>query len=98
MGDGGFHLWKIKYFKGLGTSTSAEFRDYFANKKIVDLFYSGDKSDDTVDLVFRKKRADDRKVWMGGYDRNLYLDTSKHVVAYEEFFNNEIIHFSIYSC
>ena len=98
VGDGGFHLWKIKYFKGLGTSTSAEFRDYFANKKIVDFFYSGDKSDDTVDLVFRKKRADDRKVWMGGYDRNLYLDTSKPVVAYEEFFNNEMIHFSIYSC
>jgi DNA topoisomerase-2 len=98
VGDGGLHLWKIKYFKGLGTSTSAEFRDYFANKKIVDFVYNGEKSDDTVDLVFRKKRADDRKAWMGGYDRNLYLDTSKPKVAYEEFFNNEMIHFSVYSC
>jgi DNA topoisomerase-2 len=98
VGDGGFHNWKIKYFKGLGTSTSAEFRDYFANKKIVDFMYNGEKSDDTVDLVFRKKRADDRKTWMGGYDRNLYLDTSKPKIPYEEFFNNEMIHFSVYSC
>ena len=30
--------WTIKYFKGLGTSTSSEFKDYFANKKIVDFF------------------------------------------------------------
>jgi DNA topoisomerase-2 len=29
--------WNLKYFKGLGTSTSVEFKEYFANKKIVDL-------------------------------------------------------------
>lgn len=98
VGDGGFHLWKTKYFKGLGTSTSAEFREYFANKKIVDFEYNGNKSDDSVDLVFRKKRADDRKDWMQHYDRNLFLNTSKPVVPYEEFFNNEMIHFSVYSC
>ena len=27
--------WNIKYYKGLGTSTSKEFKEYFANKKIV---------------------------------------------------------------
>ena len=27
--------WTIKYFKGLGTSTSSEFKEYFANKKVV---------------------------------------------------------------
>ena len=29
--------WTIKYFKGLGTSTSAEFKEYFANKKKLDI-------------------------------------------------------------
>jgi DNA topoisomerase-2 len=33
--------WTIKYFKGLGTSTSAEFKEYFANKKVVFFLYSG---------------------------------------------------------
>ena len=27
--------WKIKYYKGLGTSTAKEFKEYFAKKKIV---------------------------------------------------------------
>jgi DNA topoisomerase-2 len=39
--------WTIKYFKGLGTSTSSEFKEYFANKKIVDFVYNGKTSDDT---------------------------------------------------
>ena len=25
--------WKVKYYKGLGTSTSREFKEYFQNKK-----------------------------------------------------------------
>lgn len=47
--------WNVKYFKGLGTSTSAEFKEYFANKKIVDFVYSGQHSDDTIDKIFNKK-------------------------------------------
>ena len=42
--------WKIKYFKGLGTSKSEEFKEYFANKKIVDFVY--ENSDDVIDKVF----------------------------------------------
>jgi DNA topoisomerase-2 len=68
--------WTIKYFKGLGTSTAAEFKEYFANKKIVDFVYSGQASDNSIDKVFNKERADDRKDWLGNYDKNAYLDTS----------------------
>jgi DNA topoisomerase-2 len=88
--------WVIKYFKGLGTSTSAEFKEYFANKKIVDFVYDGPESDDIIDKIFNKKRADDRKTWLGAYDKNAYLDTSKSEVKYKEFIDNEMIHFSIY--
>uniref|UniRef100_A0A6C0DR97 DNA topoisomerase (ATP-hydrolyzing) n=1 Tax=viral metagenome TaxID=1070528 RepID=A0A6C0DR97_9ZZZZ len=90
--------WTIKYFKGLGTSTSAEFKEYFANKKIVDFVYNGETSDDMVDKIFNKKRADDRKVWLENYDKNAYLDTNRPNVKYEEFFNNEMVHFSTYDC
>jgi len=90
--------WTIKYFKGLGTSTSAEFKEYFANKKIVDFVYSGQTSDDTIDKIFNKKRADDRKTWLEQYDKTSYLDTSHPSVQYEQFINQEMIHFSTYDC
>jgi DNA topoisomerase-2 len=90
--------WNVKYFKGLGTSTSAEFKEYFANKKIVDFVYSGPTSDDTIDKVFNKERPDDRKTWLEQYDKNAYLDTNRASVQYEEFVDREMIHFSTYDC
>jgi len=89
--------WKIKYYKGLGTSTGKEFREYFENKKLVG-FEVSEKSDDAIDMVFNKKRADDRKDWLKFYDRNAYLDTSKTSVTYNDFIDRELIHFSKYDC
>jgi len=91
------HGWKLKYYKGLGTSTGKEFREYFEKKKLVGFDHS-EKSDDAIDMVFNKKRADDRKEWLKVYDRNAYLDTSKTCVSYEEFIDRELIHFSKYDC
>jgi DNA topoisomerase-2 len=89
--------WKIKYYKGLGTSTGKEFREYFEKKKFVGFEHS-EKSDDAIDMVFNKKRADDRKEWLKFYNRDAYLDTSKQSVSYEEFIDRELIHFSKYDC
>jgi DNA topoisomerase-2 len=90
--------WKIKYFKGLGTSTSIEFKEYFANKKIVEFVYTGPESDDMIDKVFNKKRSDDRKKWLGQYDKEAFLNTEMTAVNYEDFINKELIHFSTYDC
>ena len=98
MGESGIQGWTIKYFKGLGTSTSAEFKEYFANKKIVDFVHTGPISDDTIDKVFNKKRPDDRKTWLENYDKTAYLDTSHLTVNYEQFIDKEMIHFSTYDC
>jgi DNA topoisomerase-2 len=57
--------WRIKYYKGLGTSTSAEAREYF--KKIQDLTVKFDvdtMTDDSIVLAFDKKKADARKTWL----------------------------------
>ena len=89
--------WNIKYYKGLGTSTGKEFREYFEKKKLVGFVHS-EKSDNAIDMVFNKKRADDRKDWLKFYDRDAYLDTSKTNVSYEEFIDRELIHFSKYDC
>ena len=91
--------WNIKYYKGLGTSTKTEFREYFEEKKFVGFEHTGKISDDAIDMVFNKKRADDRKNWLENvYDRSSFADTSKKMIPYEEFINKELIHFSKYDC
>jgi DNA topoisomerase-2 len=105
--DGEYNLWKqqndtkgwhIKYYKGLGTSTSKEFKEYFAHKKIVYFNHEGNSSDNVIDMVFNKKRSEERKDWLSGYDRNSYLDTNNTSVSYTDFINKELIHFSKYDC
>ena len=90
--------WHIKYYKGLGTSTGKEFREYFKHKKMVGFTHTGAPSENAIDMVFHKKRADDRKVWLEDYNRDLYLDTNQDKVTYEEFIHKELIHFSKYDC
>ena len=80
----------------MGTSTSKEFKEYFKDKKFVTFEHDGKSSDNSIDKVFNKKRANDRKDWLGEYDGSLYLDTDKPSVKYEEFIDREMIHFSKY--
>jgi DNA topoisomerase-2 len=58
--------------QGLGTSTTAEAKEYFKQMKSTD-FVTDDKSTDAMDLAFNKKRADDRKSWLKQYDRTKVL-------------------------
>ena len=88
--------WTLKYFKGLGTSTATEFKEYFSNKKIVDFEYTGDSSDDIVDMVFNKKRPEDRKTWLSNYDKTAFLNTNSLHITYDQFFHKEMVHFSVY--
>jgi len=85
--------WKIKYYKGLGTSDDNEAKEYFKNMKKVTYIYD-DKADEVIDLAFNKKRADDRKVWLQNYDKNNVLDYSKLNVDYKSFVDKDLIHFS----
>lgn len=85
--------WKIKYYKGLGTSTDAEAKEYFKNMKKITYKHT-DQSDEFIDLAFNKKRADDRKAWLMKYDKNDVLDYTKPTVEYEKFINSDLIHFS----
>ena len=62
--------WKIKYFKGLGTSSAKEFKKYFKDKKMVTFKHNGDTCSDSIDKVFNKHRADDRKKWLENYDKD----------------------------
>jgi DNA topoisomerase-2 len=85
--------WKIKYYKGLGTSDDNEAKEYFKNMKKVTYMYD-DNADEVIDLAFNKKRADDRKLWLQNYNKDNVLDYSKLNVDYKSFVDKDLIHFS----
>jgi DNA topoisomerase-2 len=64
----------------------------------VNFTHDAEKSDDAIDMVFNKKRPDDRKTWLENYNKHAFLDTNKPEVSYDEFIHNEMIHFSTYDC
>lgn len=87
--------WSVKYYKGLGTSTAAEAREYFASMNTV-RFQWDEEASGTIDLAFNKKRADDRKEWLATYDRERVLEipAGGADVSYSRFVHDELIHFS----
>ena len=85
--------WKIKYYKGLGTSTPAEAREWF--KDLHEIQYEWDeKTDESINLAFNKKQADDRKRWLSHYDPTKMLIPVAAKASYTNFVNCELIHFS----
>lgn len=47
------HTWKIKYYKGLGTSTAKEAKEYFSDmeRHRIPFEYGGSEDDDAIVLV-----------------------------------------------
>lgn len=90
--------WKVKYYKGLGTSTRDEAKEYFKTLNIVNYTYSGDVSDSSIDLAFNKAKADDRKTWLKTYNRSDIVNAKPgDNLIYEDFVNKDLIHFSNYN-
>jgi len=87
--------WTVKYYKGLGTSTRDEAKDYFKTPAAV-AFTFAEGSDEAIDLAFNKKRADDRKTWLQGYDKTVQIPTGLKL-PYQDFINKDLIHFSNYN-
>merc|ERR1719183_2444849 len=90
--------WSVKYYKGLGTSTAAEAKEYFKNIDDHGLTFqwTGEADDEAIDLAFNKKRADDRKDWINAYQEGSQVDHSVSTVNYADFVNKELVCFSKY--
>jgi DNA topoisomerase-2 len=94
LGETGLRGWSLKYYKGLGTSTPAEAQEWF--KELHEIKYEWDGStDESLSLAFSKKRADDRKKWLAGYDPHRLLTVGKDGrIGFSNFIHDELIHFS----
>jgi DNA topoisomerase-2 len=143
--------WTSKYYKGLGTSSSREAKEYFKDidTKIIQyiwnnkekekmITYSNSESDqendsdkdsesdsekpenpikptivkgkigitkqiyfdnedlDSLSLAFCKKRSNDRKEWLKGYDKNNIILNDDKKVSYTSFINKDLIHHAMY--
>lgn len=102
------HTFNIKYYKGLGTSTSKEAKEYFQNmdRHRILFTYGNETDDESILMAFSKKCVDQRKEWLtkhmeeckhrklvGLPERYLYTKTTKSV-SYADFVNLELILFS----
>ncbi|VDK17725.1 unnamed protein product [Anisakis simplex] len=58
--------YSVKYYKGLGTSSAEEAREYFTEmrKHRIEYEYGGQEDDENIEMAFDKNRADDRKAWI----------------------------------
>lgn len=88
--------WKIKYYKGLGTSTSAEAKEYFKNMKILNYKIEDQEDSKLLELAFSKTSADDRKKWiLQNIKEGTTLDYTKSNVQVKDLINKELVLFSI---
>lgn len=93
--DSQAHHYKIKYYKGLGTSTEEEAVEYFSDlrthMKIVD--YDLPLAPGLVKLSFAKSMADARKKCLGELDPEAHLDYDQTQFKLSDFISKELMQF-----
>jgi len=87
------HKWSVKYYKGLGTSSASEAREYFRNIKMNNYIFT-EETDSTMNLAFSKTESDKRKEWLYGYDTQVILNHTETEIPIQDFIHKELIHFS----
>ncbi len=87
---------KVKYYKGLGTSTQQEAKEYFKSMKTLD--YKIDTVEDSKSLIlaFTKTEADARKKWiLESIKCPKTIDYNVKDVSVKDLINKELVLFSI---
>lgn len=88
--------WTFKYYKGLGTSTSQEFKEYFRQLEQMTRYYEWD-ADEPLVMVFHKAQANARKDWLQTYDPEETLEYYQgNRIRLTDFVHKDLKHFSNY--
>jgi len=90
-------IWKIKYYKGLGTSTRYEAEQYFKNidNNIINILNKDTNKD--ILLAFSKDKITERKSWLLNYEPEKILELNPPTtITIKDFVHRELIHFSNY--
>merc|ERR1712223_458498 len=103
-----WNTWKIKYYKGLGTSTSNEAKEYFSDmvRHRIKFLYNSETDGHSINLAFSKKMIEERKAWLTtwmeekgrrkalGLDETYLYKKDTKSVTYTDFVNKELVLFS----
>ena len=92
---------RSKYYKGLGTSTAAEAREYFSNieRNTVEFAYDPAHDDKALEMPFGRINAEARREWIVTSSGAADLDaTHTEKISYHDFVQKFLIQFSLQDC
>ncbi|THD20341.1 DNA topoisomerase 2-beta [Fasciola hepatica] len=103
-----WHTWRIKYYKGLGTSSSKEAKEYFSDmiRHRIRFRYTGHEDDVSIQLAFDKSKISDRKNWLTewtadrkrrrelGLPEPYLYGKDTRAVSFHDFVHKELVLFS----
>ena len=88
------HLYNIRYYKGLGTSSHEESKAYFREFKNNNKpFVWSPESKDAIDVMFSDKRIQDRKTWIANSTCDRGIDHTAPEFKVEQYINHEVMSF-----
>eukprot|EP00929_Paragymnodinium_shiwhaense_P048065 TRINITY_DN24359_c0_g1_i1.p1 TRINITY_DN24359_c0_g1~~TRINITY_DN24359_c0_g1_i1.p1 ORF type:complete len:1549 (-),score=384.97 TRINITY_DN24359_c0_g1_i1:485-5131(-) len=110
--EGDYHTWeqqqdkawtqehRVKYYKGLGTSTREEAIRYFSNmdRHLLELTFTTPGDKDAVRLAFDPKKIPDRKAWLNSHKPGVELNYTQKEASISDFFHRQFVQFSLYDC
>ncbi|KAL3140495.1 hypothetical protein ABBQ32_005081 [Trebouxia sp. C0010 RCD-2024] len=81
--------WDMKYYKGLGTSTREEAKEYFADieEHRKTFVWAGGEDGTALEMAFSRKKIEERKAWLRGFVPGTYLDHTASDISYTDFVN-----------
>jgi DNA topoisomerase-2 len=89
--------YKIKYYKGLGTSTAEESKEYFKNLENNTVSIIDENNNNDILLAFAKDKVVERKKWLIDYKQENILQLEPPTtINIHDFIHQELIHFSNY--
>ncbi|XP_072178241.1 DNA topoisomerase 2-beta-like [Diadema setosum] len=97
--------WKVKYYRGLGTSTMKEAKEYFSDmhRHKIPFIYEGPKDDEAIELAFSRRKCDERRSWMvdfmvarrknreAGLEERSMNSKETRRISYNDFINKELV-------
>ncbi|AHA55069.1 putative DNA topoisomerase [Emiliania huxleyi virus 145] len=89
----------VKYYKGLGTSTDKDAKQYFTewSKNVITINNTGQPSTEAMKLAFDAKMSAERREYLANqYNPNANINYSAQSTTIERFIYDDLMHFSNY--
>jgi DNA gyrase/topoisomerase IV subunit B len=96
--------WNFKFYKGLGTSTSAEGKEYFSDldTHLIPFKYTGPQDSEMLKLAFSKEHSDQRKKWLENRSTQEQIDhttlNENGGISYSDFVTKELVLHNLNNC